>query len=136
MKIGGGGGENGVSLDELQDMQCVVFDQQYEHEGSAFKDNNKVFLRSELIFEDKEGKARHEEEIGGLFSSAVYFTAESTFQPELAKHAHDLYERVNRAHWGLDEQKSISLLSSPLLSFPPLLLSSPRLLFLFSSFFF
>ena len=94
-----------VSLEKIEDMQCVVFDQQYEHEGSAYVENNKVFLRSELIF--KAGKTENVNEIGGLFSSATYFTAESMFQPELAQHAHELYERVNRAHWGLDRSPSI-----------------------------
>jgi hypothetical protein len=44
---------------------------------------------------------------GGLFASAIYYTAQSMFQPELAQHAHELYEKVNRAHWGLDKAKSI-----------------------------
>lgn len=52
-----GGGEEGkegesVSLEKLEEMQCVVFDQKYEHEGSAFLHTNKVFLRSELIFKE------------------------------------------------------------------------------------
>jgi hypothetical protein len=108
LRIGGGKDGNegkSVILNKLQNLQCVIFDQQYEHEGSAFLHSKKVFLRSELIF--KESKLEELREIGGLFSSAIYLTAQSTFQPELAQHAHELYERVNRAHWGTDKDQSI-----------------------------
>jgi len=43
-----GGGEDGkeresvVEFNTLCDMQCVIFDQKYEHEGSAYADKNKV----------------------------------------------------------------------------------------------
>lgn len=100
-----GGGEDGtkgpvVTIDKLNALQCVIFDQQYEHEGSAFESSPKVFLRSELIFQAK--ATDHKPEVGALFSSAIYYTLETTFQPSFAKHAHDLYEQVNQAHWGKD----------------------------------
>jgi hypothetical protein len=41
VKKGGKGGK-GVSLEKIEEMQCVVFDQKYEHEGSAYVAGNKV----------------------------------------------------------------------------------------------
>jgi hypothetical protein len=93
-----------VNVTQVQSLECVIFDQQYEHEGQPFIDGNKIFLRSELIFEDN--NIKHEPEISKLFSSAVYMTLESAFQPELSRHAHELYERVNAAHWGNKKTKS------------------------------
>lgn len=74
-----GGGEDGktgpaVSIDRLEAFQCVIFDQRYEHEGRPYAHSPKVFLRSELIFEDR--RAQHSPEVGALFSSAVYFTTQ------------------------------------------------------------
>lgn len=92
--------KNSISIDKIEPMQVIIFNQRYEHEGSAFKDTNKVFLRTELIF--RIGRIQHDPEISSLFSSAVYYTIQSVFQPQLAQHAHELYEKVNRAHWGVD----------------------------------
>lgn len=100
LHIKGEGGDE-VRIDKLESMQCIVFNQRYEHEGSAFFGSNKIFLRTELIF--KIGITQHNPAISSLFSSAVYYTIQSLFQPELAKHAHTLYEKVNRAHWGVDD---------------------------------
>lgn len=99
-----------VNVNRVESLECIIFDQQYEHEGQPFNDGNKIFLRSELVFEDH--NIKHEPEISKLFSSAVYMTVESAFQPELAKHAHELYEQVNAAHWG--NKKSSSAPSSVL----------------------
>jgi len=79
-------------------MTLVMFDQSYEHEGSAFIDSEKIFIRSELIFEVR--SLEHNPAIGGLFTQAVYFTGESLYQNEFAEDAHRLYERVNQMHWG------------------------------------
>ena len=140
--------EDKVKINNISDLMCVVFRQDYEHKGKPFIDNNKIFIRSELIFyiEDerklKEDEKREEEErerlerknkknkttsnnneiekdknkqreiknngvkginydkrIGKLFSSAVYFTGQSVFEPELSQYAHKCYELSNKLHW-------------------------------------
>lgn len=57
----------------------------------------------------------HDSHIAPLFSSAVYLTTESAFQPELARYAHELYERVNHAHWGHPKGKPLLPLEAPVL---------------------
>jgi hypothetical protein len=97
--------DDGVALDEFAELDCVVFDQRYGHEGTPYADGRKVFLRTELIFED--ASIEHQPAIAELFSKACYLTGESVFAPELARHADDYYNRVAAAHWrGLDTGKT------------------------------
>ena len=86
-----------AALTEIGPFTCVIFDQQYEHEGAPYRDGRKVFLRTELIFTDAE--VTHDPEIGALFSKACYLTGESIFAPELARYADASYNRVAAAHW-------------------------------------
>jgi hypothetical protein len=86
-----------IVLDEIDAMTCVVFRQDQPHEGSAFAEGRKVFLRTELIFEDH--GITHDSRIAQTFAKACYFTGESVFAPELARHTHALYERAAAAHW-------------------------------------
>ncbi|KAH8896193.1 hypothetical protein GQ53DRAFT_622265, partial [Thozetella sp. PMI_491] len=90
----------GVDLRDIEELTCVVFAQRYEHEGRPFVDGEKVFLRTELVFTDK--KLRHDPRIGSLFGRACYFTGRGVFDDELARYAHDCYERANSLHWGLE----------------------------------
>lgn len=92
----------GTSLDEIAPMTCAIFDQRHEHEGAPFDEGDKVFLRTELVFEGLE--LEDEPALGQLFTRACYLTGESIFRPELARYADDYYDRVARAHWyGLSE---------------------------------
>ncbi|KAI9324605.1 hypothetical protein DFJ73DRAFT_915499 [Zopfochytrium polystomum] len=84
--------------------QCIIFDQRYPHEGHPFEDGKKIFLRTELIFE-RPRFFGHEPQIGSLFRSAVYYTLESALDSQFARHADVLYEKANRAHWGLPVAK-------------------------------
>ena len=87
-------------LGEVAAMTCVILPQALEHEGQAYRDGRKVFLRSELIFEFAEGASvAHAPAIAELFSKACYLTGESVFAPELARAADEAYNRVARAHW-------------------------------------
>jgi hypothetical protein len=125
--------EDEVSLDEINDLTCVIFRQDYEHRGKPFLHTNKIFLRSELIFhiedsaglnndsdydsnstdeaedasdeshENKKTQSKrgicYDNRIGKLFTSAVYFTGQSLYEPELSEYAHKCYELSNRLHW-------------------------------------
>lgn len=86
-----------VAVDEIDELTCVVLDQRYAHEGAPYRDGRKVFLRTELVFTDPE--IEHDAAIAELFSKACYWTGQSIFAPELAKHADDYYNRVAAAHW-------------------------------------
>lgn len=86
-----------IALATIGPMTCVVLDQALAHEGAPFREGRKVFLRTELVFEDAD--IEHDPAIGALFAQAVYWTGESVFAPELAKHADDYYNRVAEAHW-------------------------------------
>jgi hypothetical protein len=89
--------QGGVELEELPPMTAVLFDQSVPHEGSAFLEGRKVFLRTELVYEDD--SFAWEPGIAQLFSKACYLTGESVFAPELARHTHDYYDRAALAHW-------------------------------------
>lgn len=92
-----------IVLDEIEAMTCVVFRQDQPHEGAAFVEGRKVFLRTELIFEfgraGEDHSIAHDPGIAQTFAKACYFTGESVFAPELARHTHELYERAAAAHW-------------------------------------
>jgi hypothetical protein len=85
-----------AALDEIEALTCVIFDQQYEHEGAPYRDGRKVFLRTELVFTEPD--VRHDPAIAELFSKACYWTGESVFAPELARHADAYYNQVAAAH--------------------------------------
>ncbi|KAJ1324373.1 transcription elongation factor SPT5 [Microdochium nivale] len=98
---------------DVDSMQFVVFDQSLEHEGHPFVDKDKIFLRTELVFEEsrlasdadggtEKSLQHHDRVIASLFSEACYMTGNhGIFDDELALHAHRCYEKVNALHWGL-----------------------------------
>ncbi|MGW1373943.1 hypothetical protein ACWD6P_06615 [Streptomyces sp. NPDC002446] len=87
----------GPAIAEIEPFTCVIFDQRYEHEGAPYREGRKVFLRTELVFTEPE--VTHDPGIGALFSKACYWTGESVFAPELARHADAYYNQVAAAHW-------------------------------------
>jgi hypothetical protein len=87
-----------VTLDAIESLTCVVFRQDLEHEGSAYLEGRKVFLRTELIFEYT--RMTHDPAIAQTFAKACYLSGESVFAPELARATHELYDRAAAAHWG------------------------------------
>lgn len=96
----------------MNSMTVVIFHQQYEHVGRPYEEGAKVFLRSELIFKCDPKQMTRKPETGAVFSSAIYYTLQSAFDAEYARHAHELYERVNRLHWS---NESASKSAIPLL---------------------
>jgi hypothetical protein len=89
-----------IRLDEIEAMTCVVFRQDQPHEGAAFIEGRKVFLRTELIFQiGEDPSVTHDPGIAQTFAKACYFSGESVFAPELARHTHELYDRAAMAHW-------------------------------------
>ncbi|KAJ4318024.1 hypothetical protein N0V84_007078 [Fusarium piperis] len=88
-----------VSFNDVQKFTCVIFDQQYEHEGWPFLDGQKVFIRTELVFKDDE--LEHNNEIAELFAEACYMSWQSMFDQGLSSYANECFERANSLHWAL-----------------------------------
>jgi hypothetical protein len=86
-----------AALDTIEALTCVIFDQRYEHEGAPYQGGRKVFLRTELVFTAP--GLEHDPAIAERFSKACYWTGESVFAPELARHADAYYDQVAAAHW-------------------------------------
>lgn len=84
-------------LEKVGPMTAVIFPQDLEHEGAAFAEGRKVFLRTELIYEGAD--LVDVPNIGRLFAQACYLTGESLFHPELARYEKECYDRAARAHW-------------------------------------
>lgn len=87
-------------LTQVGQMQCVLIHQSLEHEGHAFDVGNKVFLRTECIYEVEQ--LVHEPRLGELFTRACYFTGESMFNSALAEYASECYDRAAKARWDGD----------------------------------
>jgi len=81
-----------VKFDEIEEMTCVIFHQIEEHGGRPFIEGNKLFIRSELVFEDTD--LHPNIEIATLFSQACYMTGQSVLDDGLASYAHDCFERA------------------------------------------
>lgn len=88
---------NDVTLEHIDPMTIILFDQSQEHKAAPYEDGRKVFLRTELIYEA--GKLEHKAEIAQLFSTACYLSGESSFHNELSARAHHAYDKVALAHW-------------------------------------
>ncbi len=94
-----------LKIDSIEAMTAFVFPQQLAHEGAAYLDGRKLFLRTELIFEDK--RIEHDPGIAELFAKACYLSlgftqaaaSQSVFAPELARFAQAAYDRAAAAHW-------------------------------------
>lgn len=98
----GGRGESlrfagGPALRDIAADTAVVFAQGLVHEGRPYTDARKVFLRTELIFEDPQ--VEHAPGVAEVFARACYLGGESVFTAELARHADDAYNRAAAAHW-------------------------------------
>jgi hypothetical protein len=95
---------DGVNFEEMPEMTAVLFHQNLEHSGAPFVEGDKIFLRSELVFEFKEEEMESDPRIASLFSRACYMDRQSLFHPELSAQMQDAYDSVARAHWeGLPE---------------------------------
>ncbi len=94
-----------LALDEIAPWTCVIFAQNIEHEGHVFDEGDKIFLRTELVFEEHD--LRHDPHIAKLFSQACALTGESLANEHVAKHVHQAYDRVARAHFSGLERSSL-----------------------------
>lgn len=102
---------DGVPFAEMPEMTAVIFHQSLEHKGAPFDEGDKIFLRSELVFEFGEDEMESDPEIAATFSRACYMDRQSLFHPEISAHMQECYDKVSRAHWeGLDEEQKTDAL--------------------------
>jgi hypothetical protein len=97
--------EGGAALTEIEAYTVVLFDQSLAHEGRPYDDGPKVFLRTELVYE--EPALVQEPRVGSLFSRACYLDCESVFAPALAEEACRAYSRAAAAHWRGPEGREV-----------------------------
>jgi hypothetical protein len=87
----------GPDIHHIEADTAFVFAQHLAHEGRPYVDGRKVFLRTELVYEDP--TITHAPGVAELFAKACYLGSNSTHTPELAAHAHVAYDRAAAAHW-------------------------------------
>ncbi|KPM42108.1 hypothetical protein AK830_g4446 [Neonectria ditissima] len=93
-----------VSLDEVDKMTCVIFDQRCEHEGRPFLTGTKTFVRTELVFKDE--KLSRNDQAAALFSEACYMTGQSMFDKDMTSYSHECFERANSLRWAVEKSAS------------------------------
>lgn len=63
-----------INFAQIKPNQCIIFNQKFEHEGNAYDDNDKIFIRTELIYKIKDFK--FDKSIAEMFNRACYMTKE------------------------------------------------------------
>lgn len=81
-----------TEINQIEKFTYVIFDQEYEHEGMAFIDTDKIFIRSELIYHDP--NLEHNPAAAELFNIACYMTKETVFHDELQSYANRVFNQV------------------------------------------
>jgi len=101
--------DNGkLNIDTIENnglIKGVIFDQKYEHEGKSFVDTDKIFMRSELVYEYSQKELSFDPDISRKFNIACYMTKQSVFNPELEKYASECFNQVAQARLNLATAK-------------------------------
>lgn len=93
-------------IDTKGEIAGIIFDQKYEHEGKAYIDNDKIFLRSDLIFSyDEKVQITFDPEVSKKFNIACYMTKESIYNNELEEYASECFNQAAEARVYLTEKK-------------------------------
>ena len=77
----------------------VIFDQRFKHEGNSYSDNDKIFIRSELIFEDRE--LQHDQTVAKCFNISCYNVLQAKVHPEVDKYLNDCFNKVTQMRFGI-----------------------------------
>ena len=85
------------SIDTQSEIKGVIFDQKYEHEGKAYLEGDKIFIRSELIYEYDNQDFTLDNEVSKMFNIGCYMTKQSLFNPEVDQYASDMFNQAARA---------------------------------------
>jgi len=85
------------SIDTKGGIKGIIFDQKYEHEGKAYIEGDKIFIRSELIYEYDDNEFTIDNEVSKKFNIACYMTKQSLFTPEVEKYSSDMFNQAAKA---------------------------------------
>ena len=72
-------------INEIPAFTGIIFDQRYEHEGWPYSEGDKIFLRSELIYQIKD--LDQDERVAEIFNKACYFHKESLYDHQNSSYA-------------------------------------------------
>ena len=74
----------------------IIFNQQFPHIGNPFVEGDKIFLRTELIF--NVSNLNYDEKVAEIFNCACYYQvrSNSTNDKEIQKYSSDLFNEVMR----------------------------------------
>jgi hypothetical protein len=84
-----------IENDKKNIYTAIIFDQKYEHEGNAFIDNEKIFIRTELIF--FKDKIESNDIPRKIFNVACYMSTASIFDKELKQYSNDMFNLSSKA---------------------------------------
>jgi hypothetical protein len=93
LKIFDEGNEHNIIVN--QEYTCIIFDQKYLHEGIPYLNSDKIFIRSELIYDYSSNDKYYDSHLAQLFNSACYITKQSTENPELSHLIGPLFDKFN-----------------------------------------
>ena len=82
----------------------IIFDQKYKHEGKSFVDGDKIFLRTELVYEYEPCEYESDNQVAKIFNQACYMTKQSLFTSEVEKFADNAFNQAAEAR--LSHKKS------------------------------
>ena len=110
------GGDNSVPILKIDKTEfnaiskntIIIFDQQYEHEGNTYQNSDKIFLRTELIYEGME--LDYDYNIAKLFNVGCYMTKESLFNKKLQKYSNDIFNQTTKLRHSLCLPMELELL--------------------------
>jgi hypothetical protein len=81
-------------IDNTEGITGIIFDQKYQHEGKAFIDNDKIFIRSELVYNYDKNDLSYYTAVAESFNIACYMTRQSLYNKELSNYASELFDKV------------------------------------------
>lgn len=76
------------------DYTCVLFNQKLKHTGNIYNENDKIFIRTELIYKIDESLLDNDKSIAKIFNSACYMTIQSSVIPNTTNNSSRLFELV------------------------------------------
>ncbi len=88
---------------KINELDAFIFGQNSEHEGKPFTSNDKIFLRTELIYHDYQ--TIYNEKTAELFNRSCYCVKQSIFNPTIKQYINDMFNSVTKMRYSLSVEK-------------------------------
>jgi hypothetical protein len=88
-------------IEKVDANTAIIFKQSKEHYGNPYIDSNKIFIRTDLIYDDDPTEEEYSNDVAKMFNIACYSTKNSPFHAELTKYASDLFNKVSMLKYNL-----------------------------------